>query len=225
MYQIFPDRFARSGEPKPEQPAGRILREDWGGQPEWRPDAQGEIRNNDFFQGDLKGIEQRLDRLAELGVTCLYLNPIFEAHSNHRYDTADYRRIDPLLGTEEDFRSLTGAAAQLGIRVMLDGVFSHTGADSVYFNKEKRYPDIGAYQSPGSPYADGIISGAGRTITPAGGDLRRCRRSMNCIRISSRLSAGKTASRGTGCGRALAAGGWMSRTSCRMRFWRHCAPR
>lgn len=153
MYQIFPDRFARSGEPKPEQPAGRILREDWGGQPEWRPDAQGEIRNNDFFQGDLKGIEQRLDRLAELGVTCLYLNPIFEAHSNHRYDTADYRRIDPLLGTEEDFRSLTRAAAQLGIRVMLDGVFSHTGADSVYFNKEKRYSDIGAYQSPGSPYA------------------------------------------------------------------------
>ena len=103
MYQIFPDRFARSEEPKAGVPTDRVLRGDWGGQPEWRPDATGTIRNNDYFGGDLKGIEQRLDRLAELGVTCLYLNPIFEAHSNHRYDTADYTAVDPLLGTAEDF--------------------------------------------------------------------------------------------------------------------------
>ena len=153
MYQIFPDRFARAEETGPVPlPDGRILRDDWGGEPGWRPDEQGEIRNNDYFGGNLRGIEQRLDRLAELGVTCLYLNPIFEAHSNHRYDTADYRKIDPLLGTEEDFRRLCETAARLGIRVLLDGVFSHTGADSVYFNKEGRYPGLGACQSPDSPY-------------------------------------------------------------------------
>ena len=90
MYQIFPDRFARAEKTGPVPlPDGRILRDDWGGEPGWRPDEQGEIRNNDYFGGNLRGIEQRLDRLAELGVTCLYLNPIFEAHSNHRYDTAD----------------------------------------------------------------------------------------------------------------------------------------
>lgn len=153
MYQIFPDRFARSGREKDGVPADRVLRDDWGGEPVWRPDESGRVRNNDYFGGDLRGIEQRLDRLKELGVTCLYLNPIFEAHSNHRYDTADYSRVDPLLGTEEDFRSLAAAARSVGIRLMLDGVFSHTGADSVYFNREGRYPGPGAYQSPQSPYA------------------------------------------------------------------------
>ena len=152
MYQIFPDRFARSEEPKAGVPTDRVLRGDWGGQPEWRPDATGTIRNNDYFGGDLKGIEQRLDRLAELGVTCLYLNPIFEAHSNHRYDTADYTAVDPLLGTAEDFEALTKTAARLGIRVLLDGVFSHTGSDSRYFNREGRYGDGGAYRDPNSPY-------------------------------------------------------------------------
>ncbi len=160
MYQIFPDRFAKaddrfgppSEEGTPELPSGRILRNDWGGEPGWRPDEDGEIRNNDYFGGNLRGIEQRLDRLKELGVTCLYLNPIFEAHSNHRYDTADYRKIDPLLGTEADFRRLCDTAARLGIRILLDGVFSHTGADSVYFNREGRYPSPGACQSPESPY-------------------------------------------------------------------------
>ncbi len=160
MYQIFPDRFAKADdrfsppteEEPPELPAGRVLREDWGEEPGWRPDADGEIRNNDYFGGNLRGIEQRLDRLKELGVTCIYLNPVFEAHSNHRYDTADYRKIDPLLGTETDFRRLCDTAARLGIRILLDGVFSHTGADSVYFNREGRYPSLGACQSPDSPY-------------------------------------------------------------------------
>lgn len=153
MYQVFPDRFAASGDPKEGVPGDRIIRDDWGGQPQWRPDETGQVRNNDFFGGDLKGIEQRLDRLSDLGVTCLYLNPIFEAYSNHRYDTADYERIDPLLGCEEDFRSLCRAAATLGIRVILDGVFSHTGADSRYFNRYGRYGDHeGAYRSLESPY-------------------------------------------------------------------------
>ena len=153
MYQIFPDRFAYSGAPKDGVPDDRILHEQWDEPPEWRPDAAGTVWNNDYFGGDLKGIEQRLDRLAALGVTCLYLNPIFESHSNHRYDTADYESIDPLLGNEEDFRSLCKTAASLGIRVILDGVFSHTGADSRYFNRYGRYGENeGAYRSLESPY-------------------------------------------------------------------------
>ncbi len=153
LYQIFPDRFAASGKAKEGIPSDRILHANWDEAPEWRPDDQGRVWNNDFFGGDLKGIEQKLDYLQSLGVTCLYLNPIFESHSNHRYDTADYTRIDPLLGSEEDLRALTAAAKERGIRVLLDGVFSHTGADSIYFNRERRYAGEGAYNSMHSPYA------------------------------------------------------------------------
>ncbi len=153
MYQIFPDRFATDNAPKAGVPADRVLRDDWGGVPHWQPDAEGKVRNNDYFGGSLRGITAHLDRLSALGITCLYLNPIFEAHSNHRYDTADYARIDPLLGSEEDLKALCCAAAQRGIRVILDGVFSHTGADSRYFNRYGRYEEVGAYQSSDSPYA------------------------------------------------------------------------
>ena len=152
MYQIFPDRFHKSGQEKSDIPAGRTFHESWEDQPDWAPNAQGKITNTDFFGGDLKGIEEKLPYLRELGVTCLYLNPIFESHSNHRYDTADYSKIDPLLGTEEDLQSLCQAAKELGIRVILDGVFSHTGSDSVYFNREGRYPPNGAYNTQDSPY-------------------------------------------------------------------------
>lgn len=152
MYQVFPDRFCRSGASKEGVPKDRVLHERWGEEPVWQPNEQGRILNNDYFGGDLRGIEQRLDYLAALGVTCLYINPVFEAHSNHRYDTADYEKIDPLLGSEEDFRSLARSAAQVGIRLLLDGVFSHTGADSRYFNKSHRYAEEGAYNSPSSPY-------------------------------------------------------------------------
>lgn len=152
MYQIFPDRFCASGLHKEQVPEDRTLRADWGGQPQWRPDEHGEVKNSDYFGGDLRGITQRLGYLQELGVTCLYLNPIFEAHSNHRYNTADYTRIDPLLGSQEDFEELCAQAEKRGIRVLLDGVFSHTGSDSVYFNREGRYPGKGAFNSPSSPY-------------------------------------------------------------------------
>ena len=152
VYQILPDRFFRSEEKKTAVPADRRIHASWGEQPEWVPDGRGKITNSDYFGGDLRGVEEKLPYLRSLGVTCLYLNPIFEAHSNHRYDTADYRRIDPLLGSEADFRSLCAAAQKLGIRVMLDGVFNHTGSDSVYFNREGRYPGPGAYQSKTSPY-------------------------------------------------------------------------
>jgi glycosidase len=89
-----------------------------------------------------------------LGVTCIYLNPIFEAHSNHRYNTADYEKVDPLLGTEEDLRALCDAAKSRGMRVLLDGVFNHTGSDSRYFNRNGRYPETGAFQCIDSPYYD-----------------------------------------------------------------------
>lgn len=153
MYQIFPDRFFCSGEPKQDVPRDRVLHEQWGEQPVWAPTEEGKVLNNDFFGGDLKGIEQKLPHLRELGVTCLYLNPVFESHSNHRYDTADYSKIDPLLGTEADFVSLCEKARQYGIHILLDGVFSHTGSDSVYFNREGRYTTEGAYNSQTSPYS------------------------------------------------------------------------
>ena len=152
MYQIFPDRFYKSQQPKENIPSGRTFHSDWSQQPVWAPNEQGVITNTDFFGGDLRGIQEKLPYLKELGVTCLYLNPIFESHSNHRYDTADYSKIDPLLGNEEDFRSLCAEAKKRGIRVLVDGVFSHTGSDSVYFNREGRYPTQGAYNSQQSPY-------------------------------------------------------------------------
>ncbi|MFW5780483.1 MAG: glycoside hydrolase family 13 protein, partial [Bacillota bacterium] len=111
-------------------------------------------RANDFYGGNLKGIASKLDYLNELGVTMIYLSPIFESSSNHRYDTADYSKIDYLLGGEEDFDNLIQQAREKGISVMLDGVFNHTGADSVYFNKYNHYDSLGAYQSKQSPYFD-----------------------------------------------------------------------
>lgn len=152
IYQIFPDRFNYSGQKKENVPDDRILRNDWDGTPFYRPDKEGIIRNNDFFCGDFKGIEEKLPYIASLGVNCIYLNPISEAHSNHRYDTADYMKPDPLLGTMEDFMSLCKSADGYGIKIIIDGVYSHTGADSIYFNKYGRYESIGAYNSENSPY-------------------------------------------------------------------------
>ncbi len=151
MYQIFPDRFAKSGEVS-QMGENKVLRR-WGEQPYFRPNAFGQVLNNDFFGGNLNGIREKLDYLQGLGVTVLYLNPIFEAFSNHRYDTGDYLKIDSLLGTVGDFEALVKEADERGIKLILDGVFNHTGADSRYFNLYGRYPTVGAYQSPDSPYA------------------------------------------------------------------------
>lgn len=151
MYQIFPDRFKNSGLPKVNVPNDRKIKP-WGTPPEWKPDKFGNVLNNDYLGGDLKGIEEKLPYLKKLGVTVIYLNPIFEAHSNHRYNTANYLKIDPLLGTEVDFVSLCNAAHKLEIKIILDGVFSHTGDDSIYFNKYRRYDSVGAYNSTESPY-------------------------------------------------------------------------
>lgn len=152
MYQIFPDRFYRSGEVHENVPEDRKMHENWDDQPEWRPNEFGKITNSDYFGGDLKGITQKLDYIRSLGVSCIYINPIFEAHENHRYNTADYRKIDPLLGTEEDYIELCEEAKKRGIRIIIDGVFSHTGDDSIYFNKRNRYDSVGAFNSKESPY-------------------------------------------------------------------------
>lgn len=152
MYQIFPDRFCNSGMEKERVPEDRWLHGDWYELPNHMPDRDGIYRNNDYFGGDLRGILEKLPYLHSMGITVLYLNPIFEAHSNHRYNTADYMRIDPMLGTEDDLKALCAEAKKLGIRVILDGVFNHAGSDSVYFNKERRYGEGGAYNDPSSPY-------------------------------------------------------------------------
>jgi glycosidase len=162
MYQIFPDRFRRSAKDRVSDglayhhAMGRTdmsLHEVWDEQPLYTAaDGSGHYMPLDLFGGDLPGVTEALPYLKSFGVSLIYLNPIFEAYSNHRYNTADYLKIDPALGTDEDFAELVDRAAELGIRVILDGVFSHTGDDSVYFNKYGRYDGVGAYQSAESPY-------------------------------------------------------------------------
>ncbi|MEG1790449.1 MAG: glycoside hydrolase family 13 protein [Oscillospiraceae bacterium] len=161
MYQIFPDRFARDASDtarrgiESHRSAGRNVKyhEDWSEAVDWRPNSEGGFYFPlDFFGGTLRGVEENLPYLKSLGIGVIYLNPIFEAASNHRYDTADYLKIDPVLGSNGDFDRLCQKALALGIRIMPDGVFSHTGADSVYFNKFGRYPSIGACNSRESEY-------------------------------------------------------------------------
>lgn len=153
MYQIFPDRFNRFTALKSVE-QDKKYHADWSEIPEYLPDENGKVLNNDFFGGDFKGIIDKLDYLVSLGVTVIYLNPIFKAYSNHRYDTGDYLTVDPLLGTEEDFDELIKRCKENGISIILDGVFNHTGADSIYFNKYGNFDSLGAYQSKNSPYFD-----------------------------------------------------------------------
>ena len=152
MYQIFPDRFFRgSRDPLPQTLSPRIIHKDWNERPLYNCDLPN-YEATDFFGGDLEGIRQKLPYLQELGVSVIYLNPIFESASNHRYNTADYKAVDPFLGTEEDFKRLCGEAEKMGIRIILDGVFSHTGSDSIYFDKNGHYQGLGAWESSDSPY-------------------------------------------------------------------------
>jgi len=152
MYQIFPDRFYQSGTcDTTEKLKPFFIHNNISDIPYFFPNADGEVENNDFFGGNLKGIEAKLDYIVSLGVGVIYLNPIFKAYSNHRYDTADYMKIDELLGTEEDLRALSEAAHKRGIRIILDGVFSHTGSNSIYFDKLSVFGG-GAYSDPSSQY-------------------------------------------------------------------------
>lgn len=162
-YQIFPDRFARDAAwrertaaecAKPRRGSTKHLIEDWSTPPTHSRNPDGSITSWDFYGGSLKGIEEKLPHLSEMGITAIYLNPIFEAVSNHRYDTANYLHIDPMLGTDEDFRDLCQAAHEHGIGIILDGVFNHTGDDSIYFNRYENYPAPGAWQGGTSPWKD-----------------------------------------------------------------------
>lgn len=145
MYQIFPDRFCRSSNYmyNPAKNEREIV-DNWF----TTPKNQG----NDFFMGNLEGIIERLPYIKEMGTDIIYLNPIFESPENHRYSTGNYLNIDPYLGTNEDFERLCREADKMGIKVILDGVFSHTGADSLYFNKYGHYDSCGACQGEHSPY-------------------------------------------------------------------------
>lgn len=151
VYQIFVDRFARGEDRTP--PSGMELVSDWNElRLEYPPYPGAPMKNNIVYGGNLDGIRRKLDYLAELGVSLLYLTPIFSSPSNHKYDTADYETIDPLFGDEESLRRLIDEAEQKGIGIILDGVFNHTGSDSVYFNQKGRFPSVGAAESPESPY-------------------------------------------------------------------------
>ncbi len=152
IYQIFPDRFYSSKAKKNGIPEDRYIVTDWRKQPEFRQNNTACCLGNDYYGGDLAGICEKLPYLKDLGVTCIYLNPIFEAHSNHRYNTADYLKIDPMLGNEDDLKQLCKEAAKMGIHIILDGVFSHTGDNSIYFNKYNTYDSVGAYNSKESKY-------------------------------------------------------------------------
>lgn len=152
-YQIFPDRFCRTTIPNPEGMVGnRTVHQSWVEEPVYLPDEKGEIRNRDFFGGNLAGITEKLPYLQSLGVETIYLCPIFEAPENHRYGTSDYDKIDPMLGTKEDFTTLCDRAHTLDMKIMLDGVFNHTGYVSRYFNGDGFYDTVGASQSQDSPY-------------------------------------------------------------------------
>lgn len=152
MYQIFVDRFNKGKSGILDVKKNSFLYANWDDLPHYVKDEKGHIARWDFFGGNLSGVMEKLNYIADLGVNIIYFNPLFEARSNHKYDTADYMKIDSMFGTEEVFKKLCQAAEKKGIKVVLDGVFSHTGADSRYFNKFGSYDSLGAYQSQNSPY-------------------------------------------------------------------------
>lgn len=153
MYQVFPDRFCKS---RDCDLTGKLepytVHENWNEEVSWQPTPEGLVLNNDFYGGNFRGIEEKIPYLSSLGVSILYLNPISKSFSSHRYDTGDYKTPDPMLGTEEEFSQLCETAHKAGIRVVLDGVYSHTGSNSLYFDKEGAFGGHGAYHDPNSPY-------------------------------------------------------------------------
>ncbi len=153
IYQVFPDRFRKSGKC---DLTGKLepytVHGDWSEEVGWQPTPEGLVLNNDFYGGNFRGITEKMDYIASLGVNILYLNPISKSFSSHRYDTGDYKTPDPMLGTKEEFSAMCQAAHNRGIRVVLDGVYSHTGSNSLYFDKNRTFGGKGAYCDPNSPY-------------------------------------------------------------------------
>ena len=154
LYHIFIDRFNngnRTG--KPSNPKkNSFIYANWEDDPMYIKDKNGDIERWDFYGGNLKGVINKLGYLKKLGVSIIYLSPVFESSSNHKYNTGDYKKIDPMFGDEEIFKELIKKAEDKGISIILDGVFSHTGADSKYFNKFNNYDTKGAYGNEDSPY-------------------------------------------------------------------------
>lgn len=142
-YQIFPERFA-NGDTKNDPPET----EEWGTLP---------TREN-YMGGDLKGVQGKIPYLKELGIEIIYFNPIFKADFNHKYATTDYFEIDPIFGTNEDFRMLVSELHKAGIRVILDGVFNHTG---IHFKPFEDVRENGA----GSKYYDWFLPCKSKEIT------------------------------------------------------------
>ena len=153
IYQVFPDRFRKCGDC---DLTGKLtpytVHSDWYEEVVWQPTPEGKVLNNDFYGGNFKGITEKMDYIASLGTTILYLNPISKSFSSHRYDTGDYKVPDPMLGTLEDFREMVDCAHAHGIKVILDGVYAHTGSNSPYFNREGQFDSVGAFNSKESPY-------------------------------------------------------------------------
>ena len=151
MYHIFVDRFNKSGKCKPKKNV--VMNNDWhNGIPQYADVPGGYVENNMFFGGDLYGIIEKLDYIKSLGVNCLYLSPIFDAYSNHKYDTGDYMSVDSMFGSESALENLIDECKKRNIGIIFDGVFNHTGSDSIYFNKKGTYDSLGAYQSKESKY-------------------------------------------------------------------------
>ncbi|HSL33826.1 MAG TPA: alpha-amylase family glycosyl hydrolase, partial [Candidatus Limnocylindrales bacterium] len=196
IYQIFPDRF-RNGRANNDPDTGDVRYADpvielgWGTLPEgycrnhatpdaacpyrFDPTATGreQPRGRDYMGGDLRGVDQKLDYLASLGVTAIYFNPIFDAGSNHSYDTQDYTKVDPYFGTQKDFDNLVKHADNVGIRIILDGVFNHMSSDSPLFDRYHHYATVGACESADSPYRDwfrftDVAAGAGTCVGSTG---------------------------------------------------------
>ena len=153
MYHIYVDRFNRGSKEPLQEMKNRTIHKSWDEEPIIGPDENG-LWNADFYGGDLKGIIDKLDYIKSLGASIIYLSPVVTSQSNHRYDAADYENVDPYAGTNDDLKELCDKAHELGMKVVLDAVFNHTGNDSKYFNEFGNYEEPGAYQGSESPYYD-----------------------------------------------------------------------
>lgn len=154
IYHIFVDRFYKGCKEVPLR-EDAVLYTDWeNGVPEFPEYSGAFLRNNTFFGGTLWGVAEKLEYLKELGVSCIYLSPVFKAYSNHKYDTGDYMQVDEMFGGDEALKYLIDRAAEQGIGVILDGVFNHVGDDSLYFDHFGKYGGKGAFYGKKSPYYD-----------------------------------------------------------------------
>ena len=151
MYHIFVDRFYHSNEKILIPMKNRTIHKSWNEEMRIGPDENG-IWNNDYYGGNLKGIEEKLDYIKSLGTSIIYLSPIVYSQSNHRYDSSDYEMVDPYVGNNNDLKSLCQKAHEKGMKIILDAVFNHTGNDSKYFNEYNNFTELGAYQSKESKY-------------------------------------------------------------------------